>query len=324
MSGFDNFYNKFLHSGSTLHTFRVITSSLSSTTLRHAQSLRPVPAKVSTVCYNSQTMSVELRSGLETARLLKQDPGKYLSRVKGLYLLSLADCELGKVARASYFSLKSIDDALDGDRFDIDNPLRYALDVRSQVVSGEFVEGSWTSELAEYSIRGLERRAKSGDNPRNDFLASIDTMIFDYERSQDRRILSAEELDNYYLQTFTPVLNLMFIGLESRLRAVDVPELAYTQGRVYSVRDIVDDWSRGTINIPVEVLSAASLSSTSTLQEVQSSPVIIEWFSEQLFQSKKDIEGLDRKLNALGEWITIKTCDGLMRPMRKFIDRQLS
>lgn len=265
-------------------------------------------------------MNVELKSGIEAARLIKRNPGKYLNRVKGLYALSIADCNLGQVARSSYFFLREIDDLLDGDRNNVGNPLQYVSDVRSKIAAGESNHRQSIFSLAEYSIRVLEKKAKPGDNPRSDFLAAIDCMQFDYNRAQKRQALTNDQLNDYYLRAFLPVLNLMFIGLGSNLRATDVPQLAHAQGVVYSTRDLQDDWKKGIINIPSEVLSAASLPSTSSFQEIQSSPVIRQYLTDQLAKSEADLEELSSRLDSCPEWLTVKMCKGLIKPMMKFIN----
>lgn len=268
-------------------------------------------------------MNIEFKSGLEAARLLKRDPRKYINRVKGLYLLSVADCELGQVARSSYFFLREVDDLLDGDRHGVGDPLQYVLDLRSQVATGRFNDDKSISSLAKFSIKTLERKAKQLDNPTKNFLEAIDCMIFDYDRSQQRRTLSESELSNYYLNAFLPVLNLMLIGLGSNFRAIDLSGLALAQGAVYSTRDLEDDWPRGIINIPSEVLTAASLSSSSDLQRILSSSTINNYLSDQLIKSREDLEKLDQQLKANPEWLTRRMVKGLIKPMYKFIDGHL-
>lgn len=268
-------------------------------------------------------MNVELKSGIEAVRLLRRNPGKYCNRVKGLYVLSIADCELGQVARSSYFFLREVDDLLDGDRYSVDDPLQHVLDLRSQVATGNFNASQSISNLAKFSIKTLKRKAKPFDNPTGNFLEAIDCMIFDYDRSKERKTLSENELSDYYLNAFLPVLNLMLIGLGSSLRAIDLTRLALAQGAIYSTRDLGNDWPKGIINIPSEVLTAASLSPLSGLQEIQSSPIINNYLSSQLIKSRAYLEEADQELAANPEWLTRKVIRGLIKPMYKFIDKRL-
>lgn len=266
-------------------------------------------------------MHVELRSGIEAGKLLLRNHGKYTNGVKGLYLLSFVDCELGQAARTSYFVLRQIDDLLDGERRDIPDPLAYAFEVQEQIKSGNFNYRQPIAQMAERAVDLLEKRARLGDNPRDDFARAIDSIVFDFKRSQDRCALSGEELDKYYQRTFSPVINLMLIGLQSQLRSRDIPELVSCQGRVYSIRDLRDDWTRGTINIPREVLQDAKLTSHSSFEAIRSSGTINNWFNHELSRSQQELQGLQTRLSDSPEWLTVRMCNGLIHPMIRFVDK---
>ncbi|MCL4386807.1 squalene/phytoene synthase family protein [Patescibacteria group bacterium] len=261
-------------------------------------------------------MAVEFSQLRDTARLLRQAPDKYVSRLLIASVLSIPDCELGKVVGTCYFTLKKIDDALDGDRFDVADPLEHALDIKDQVLSGSF--HSKQLNLAK-AIDYLEAKAKPGDDPRSDFAASIDSMIFDYERALKRRPQTTKELRLYYHDTFFPVVNILLVGIGSRLRAKDIPELSFAQGEIYSIRDFPEDWQRGVLNVPIEVLNAAGLSTNSSSEEVGSSRVVRDFFAGELARGKDNLTSLRNKLNQSGEWKTAKTCHLLARPMEKYI-----
>lgn len=265
-------------------------------------------------------MHPEARNGIEAARLFLRNPPKYINGVKGLYMLSLVDCEVGRVARSSYYFMRHIDDVLDGDRIGIADPLGYAMTIRYCVETATVDPRFPIVTLASDALRILNQKARAGDDPKKDFLDELDVMIFDFQRSKDRSVLTQRELDQYYHDTFFPVINVMLIGLNSKLRAGDISELAFSQGRVYSVRDLTDDWSKGIINIPKEVLQRASLSNIAPVMDIQNSSVIHEWFLEQLTLSQEEIDRFTKKLNGSDEWLTIKMCNGLIKPMRRFID----
>lgn len=196
-------------------------------------------------------MAVERLAATESARLLIHEPRKYAGLVAGLYLLSLKDCDVGNVTRASYLFVRHIDDLLDESK-QSDEKLPYVLTLRNEIVSNTFTKNPKISTLVQYSLDILERKARPEDNPRQDFVSVIDAMVFDYNRAGERRVLSKQELENYYHDTFFPVVNIALIGLGSQFRAIDIPELSYGQGRVFTVRDLEEDWQRGVINIPKE------------------------------------------------------------------------
>jgi len=114
-------------------------------------------------------------------------------------------------------------------------------------------------------------------------------MVFDYERSKERRTLTSQELGDYYWKTFSPVINILLIGLKSDLRAQDIPALAMTQGELYTIRDLPTDWKRGTINIPGEVLSSSGLTSNSSFVELANSRNLQDWFGDIAAKSKHEL-----------------------------------
>lgn len=268
------------------------------------------------------SLQIEAKVATEAGRLIMRDPGKYAGAVKGLYLLSFVDCDLGQAARSSYFFLRHIDDVLDGDRKDVKDPFTYVQDIREQVTTGTVTDSQPITLLAHDALNRLEKKAKEGDDPKKDFLASMNGMLFDYQRAQERRVLTKAELEEYYKTTFFSVLNLMFIGLESKLRAQDVPALSYCQGKVYSIRDLEKDWTGGILNIPQEVLTATSLSPHNSYEEVQASPLIQDWMQNELLQSKQQLLVAQGVIAATSEWTTQRLCNGLITPMITYIDKQ--
>ena len=74
-------------------------------------------------------MGVERENAREALRLVRKETPQHVSLVLGLYALSCKERELGKVARTSYFFMRHMDDALDGDMHLGTDPLPYALEV---------------------------------------------------------------------------------------------------------------------------------------------------------------------------------------------------
>lgn len=258
-------------------------------------------------------MGVERLVAVESAKLAMREPIKYGGLVAGMYALSLKNGELGRVARTSYFFLRHIDDYLDEGKEKSNGRLPYVLDLRGQIASGRFEREPKIAELAKYSLEVLERKASSKDNPRQDFLTVIDAMVFDYERSKERRILSSEELNDYYHDVFFSVVNIALIGFESRFRAHDIPALSYCQGRVYALRDLEEDWQRGVINIPKETLEQADLTQHSQVGEIRANPIVKDWIRDQLSQSKTELIDLKTQLQVSGEQLTPRLCNGVTK-----------
>lgn len=263
-------------------------------------------------------MGVERLAATESARLLVREPRKYAGLVAGLYLLSLKGCEVGKVVRASYLFLRHIDDSLDESKKP-DETLPYILTLRNEIKSNSFTENPKISSLVQYSLEVFERKARPEDNPRQDFIDVIDAMVFDYKRAGERRVLSQKELDNYYHGTFFPVVNLALIALDSQFRASDIPALSYGQGRVFSVRDLEEDWQRGVINIPKETLDQAQLTQHSSIEEVKANSTVTNWLRSELLKSGPELLAVKTKLKASGEKITPMLCNGVLKTSSKLV-----
>lgn len=263
-------------------------------------------------------MGVEWENAREAIRLAKKDTPSHVTLVLGLYAASCKERELGKVARSSYFFMRRLDDILDGDLKIKGNPLAMALHLRAQIDMDTLANRPGLAEMAKYSIRTLEKRGRKGDNPKADFLEAVDSMIFDYGRSQERLVLTQQELADYYQHTFSPVVNILLIGLKSELRATDMPEIASTQGRLYTLRDIEKDWPRGTINIPAEVLEEAKLTGESKLADVKASAEVKNWAQAECRENLKDLDRLNAFLDENAEPAVKLVCGKMTKWMERF------
>lgn len=268
-----------------------------------------------------QLMRHELVVAREAAVLLRRDPAKYVRGVVGMYLLSTKGIELGSTFRSAYYFVRHIDDVLDGDRHVSSDPLGYVQDLRNQVETGNFRNGFSMGTLARNAVVNMERKAKLGDNPRADFLDAIDAIFFDHERSKQRVVLPEAEIDLYYRRAFGPVVNLTLIGINSSLRSPDVPAMSYGQGRVYSVRDFDQDWVRGTINVPKEVMASAGLTNLSELDEVKGSSEVKSWIQALLSSTKPELLELQKYLKTTPEKLTAAIFGGLIGPMLRIIEK---
>ena len=129
-------------------------------------------------------------------------------------------------------------------------------------------------------------------DPRVHFSRLIDALMFDYERTRNRRVLTKEELDQHYRNTFFPLIDFMFESLDSELTAEDVPTLTYGQANWQSYKDINEDWSEGRINIPSEILKQANLNHNDPLEKVLKNYIIHDWFAETLKKTREDFKQL--------------------------------
>lgn len=263
-------------------------------------------------------IETEILTANEAAALVRRRPS-YSKMVLGLYALSLYGFERGRVMRASYLPVRFVDDLLDGDAVGLDDPLSYAQKLSENISTNSLNETAIERQLR-YALNVLESKAKPNDNPREDFIKAINTIIFDRVRASERRMLSAEEIERYYRDAFDPVINITLMAIDSKLRSTDVPALSYGQGRVYSVRDFEEDWNRGIINIPREVISSAGLSSASPIEVVSRNTAVTDWFHQSLLITKPDLLSTQLFLKQASEKQTYAVGNSLISPMLKFIE----
>lgn len=262
-------------------------------------------------------MRPEVVAASEAYQFLRRDPRKNWKRVAGLYALSTQGRELGEVTRTGYLFFRHIDDVVDGDRRISGDPQSYVLDLRRQVETDNFREDTKISVLARRSLEILDRVKKPDDNPRQDFLKGIDGMLFDHRRSRLRRSLREEELEKYYNAAIAPGLNILLIGIESSLRSCNIPEFSTGLARIYSVRDFKDDWRRGIINIPREVLEEAKLTPQNNFEEVRKHPLIADWISISLEKGKKELSHVKHDARIRSEKLTYRILNGFIKSAQK-------
>jgi hypothetical protein len=265
----------------------------------------------------SKIIATEFYSACEAINFVARRP-KDLDTVLGLYLLSIYGIDRSRTMRAAYLPIRHVDDAIDGDDPKISDPLAYTNNLKVGL-KNDTLGKSPTEQLLEYALDSLEPKSKQGDDPRGDFIRSIDSIIFDGNRAQNRSLLTEEEIESYYHEAFDPVINITLMALDSDLRSKDLPALSYGQGRVYSSRDLRIDWQRGIINIPVDVLAEAKLSNQSSVKEVTENEVTTKWFKNSIEKTKPDLLSTQQILLDSQEKQTIAVCGRLISSMLKYI-----
>lgn len=244
--------------------------------------------------------SIEGVVAKEAWRFVKKDRTK-LKLTLGLYALSGKDRELGKVARASYFFIRHLDDLLDGEMTSTSDPLAYAENLKDQIARSDYDDSMPLARLAKFAIPVLEKRGTPQDNPNGDFLRVIDALVFDYHRRMERGVLTADELGNYYHEVLDPGLNLMLIGFESSIRANDLPDFSPNLGRLYSLRDLDKDWTLGFVNIPRNILQNAGVTQFSDFSEVNTNPTIEQWKINEFIEASENLNLVQQQVSVYDE-----------------------
>jgi len=241
-------------------------------------------------------MGVESICLREAAHLVKRSV-KYWHLVGKLYFESLTNPHSAKVFRAAYFFCRHIDDVLDGDRTITTDPRDYVHDILSAMKNEH--QGSPIVELYRFAIGPIKEMAIEADDPESYFVRVIrDAMLFDFERAKGKRVLTNDEIEQYYDDTFTPVTNIALIIAGSQQRTGDVPEMVTTQGHIYTIRDMKKDLGQGIINIPQEELERAGVSDNSISYElVRRNPQLFSWMNDEVRTYQEELRVIRGKLS---------------------------
>jgi hypothetical protein len=253
---------------------------------------------------------IEGIAAAEALRLVGRDRGKF-KLVLGLYALSFKEGEVGKATRAAYFFARHLDDVLDGDRNVTVDPIDYARSLQKQVAVNKFDNTLKIGRLAQFALPIIEKVAQPADDPRGEMIRLIDALVFDYERRQQRRPLSEHQLRTYYQDVLDPGLNILLTGLGSKIRMCDVSEYSPNLGRLYSVRDLEDDWRSGIINVPSETLVDAKVSGWDSYDGMRGSVVVDEWVNREVHEAVTGLQETQQTISGHAERWPRKILNGL-------------
>lgn len=233
---------------------------------------------------------------LKEAAYLARRSVKYWHLVGKLYLESLRDPHSAKVFRAAYFFCRHIDDVLDGDRTVTIDPADYVHSILSSMENGH--QEPSIVQLYQFAIGPIKEMATREDDPQSYFVRVIrDAMLFDYERAKERRVLTRDEINQYYDDTFTPVTNIALIIAGSQQRTRDIPEIVTTQGHIYTIRDLTMDLEQGIINIPQEELERAGLNEDFlSYGLVRRNSVLSSWMDNEVKVYQEELKVTREKL----------------------------
>jgi hypothetical protein len=246
----------------------------------------------------NEKIAVEMGAAAEALRLLARDRKQYTKQIAGMYVCNLVFRNLtmddARLARAAYFYARHIDDALDGEHSGYPNlktaPRELPINISELDKSRHPI-----ARLGRYALRGLSDRQKPGDAPVEDMQRLIDSMVFDYERSQTGGTFKNEAALLDYFGDMARGTNLLLTGFRSRLREdTDLPHFAIGTGRVQSARDLRDDWVARIYNVPSDVLSDIyddfePGSCVPTYDVLVMSPGFEEWQADQLNQARAEL-----------------------------------
>ena len=245
--------------------------------------------------------SIEYSIASEARRFIKKDPSKF-PLVASLYTSSIAVPGSGRLARATYFFIRHLDDVLDGEMSSlhvpeevIKNPVDYARNLQQQILGNIHFDKTPIANMGHYAITGLQQRAHPDEDPRFLLSGIIDGMIFDNERRTQRKVSSRDELMGYYA-LFNDFMDVSLMGLGENERTSSFPIFGFSQGRLYSVRDIRKDWALGIVNIPSDVMNEAGISPIIPIDNVVGNPLVQSWIRTEI---QDGVQGMREALDIL-------------------------
>jgi len=87
------------------------------------------------------------------------------------------------------------------------------------------------------------------------------------------------------------------MGLQSRLRTNDLPPFWQGLGDVYSFKDFKEDWIRGIIHLPEQVMTAANITVNDSAYSVISNPQIRVYIVDRLSKAEQELERAIESIN---------------------------
>ncbi len=248
---------------------------------------------------NVETLNIDLMCLKEAAYLARRSV-KYWHLVGKLYLESIMNPHSARVFRAAYFFCRHIDDVLDDDRVISSDPEAYVHDILNAMKKG--YKGPPIVDLYNFAINHIQKMANDSDDPESYFVRVIeDAMLFDYNRAKDSRILTRNEIETYYEDTFVPVTDLALIIAGSKLRTDQIPEIVTAQGHIFTIRDMKKDLEKGIINIPHEELEKAGVTGESLYYgTVRQNSSLVSWMDDEVETYRSELNVLKEKLSDVG------------------------
>jgi phytoene/squalene synthetase len=112
--------------------------------------------------------------------------------------------------------------------------------------------------------------------------------------------MPAAALAEHHDRTFFLSLDLTLRLAGAGPRAGDAPDLIDALSWVSPVRDLEEDWEKGLINVPREVLEAAGWTEGKTLAEpLLDAPAVREWLRSEHRRGAACIEALGARLGSI-------------------------
>jgi membrane-associated phospholipid phosphatase len=221
-----------------------------------------------------------------------------------------------RFARVGFAFLQAIDDLLDGDQPSAREPLDVADEMIASLESGRFAD----HELARLGAVFRAELLARGERALATTIALLRAMRRDRERALARDRLDREALLAQHRATFAASIDLLMLAADSPLTARDVPELVDALGWCSTVRDLDEDLGHGLVNLPRDVLDAASTQDPAlALVELPKSRAVQDWLAAERTRAVALLDRSDERLRALERTRGARLLRRFARSMRRYL-----
>lgn len=227
--------------------------------------------------------TVQSRGWLEGTRQY----GRYFL---SMWLYGLQNPDGAKIIRDGNFCFRLVDDIADGDRpLPISSKtkqeyLQRRKDVLRRLYAGKiYASGEEEDVLV---VDWMRRERRLGISLGGEALDILDSIIFDEERARSRRILTQQELYNYFQQLDLACLSGSLKVAGEKCSPQQLADIAMAVRIMFNLRDFPEDYARGVINISREDLDKydidlAHCDGKTTVEEVIADPSLRSWYKDQ-------------------------------------------
>ncbi len=268
----------------------------------------------------------------QNGRLYSRAPGKYenittvfqvlatfnpLSRILGTMPEGYAPA-----IEVAYHFCRLVDDIADGDVPLPESHKDFASLV--EALKGHFSGTSALSAedtdlefLLKRTLQKLDKHPSSFVDTRKEMGLFLDAMRVEHDKRVEGAVFTREQLEVLYSGSFGPPHMLAFAALRSNCSGEAIADLFQLQGRLYAVRDLVPELSKGIVFIPREVAEESGLSQDELIRDPKTAiqnMVIQRWIAEEDDYGIQIIAALREKVKALS-WDVKGVVEFLVKPI---------
>lgn len=254
-------------------------------------------------------------------RLYRRAPGKYEKITRTFHALSHW-VPLAPAIEVAYHFCRLVDDIADGDvplPPGCESFAQFLEELKSSIYGSttvSFEEGEVVF-LLKRMLAKLDRNPSEAINHRQETEAFLDAMRVEHDKRVEGAVFTREQLEALYSGSFGPPHMLAFAALRSNCSGETIADLFQLQGRLYAVRDLIPELSKGIIFIPLEVMEEAGLSKEALVSEPEEAcknPIIQRWIVEEDGYGLQTIVALREKAKNL-PWDVRAVVEFLVKPI---------